>query len=337
MSQFENNKKIIEQFGLLRKQIQYDLDFGAGGKEQRKNMYRLAAIIKVMDILKKYDKEIKSADQLKNIKGIGIGSLERIDEILKKGKLSEIKIPKDIDKYLQMIDELEQVHGIGRKFAYELFKNHNITSIEDLRKAYDTGKIDLPDVVAKGLFYVDKIKGNIPREDIDELRETLIKTTLEIDPKLFGIVCGSYRRQKPTSNDIDFLIFHTNMVTMEQIEKSKINYLEIFIKKLKGKKIIVDSLTSEYASTKYMGIATVNKVLRRIDIRMLPYSGYYPAILYFTGSKDTNRKMRLAALSMGYTLNEYGLFDENKKIIPVSSEKEIFEILGLEYLSPEKR
>ena len=40
---------------------------------------------------------------------------------------------------------------------------------------------------------------------------------------------------------------------------------------------------------------------------------------------------------MGYTLNEYGLFDENNKMFKVNSEKEIFDILGMEYLSPELR
>jgi DNA polymerase/3'-5' exonuclease PolX len=47
--------------------------------------------------------------------------------------------------------------------------------------------------------------------------------------------------------------------------------------------------------------------------------------------------MRQIALDMGYVLNEYGLFDQNKKMFPVKSEKEIFEILGMEYVTPSKR
>jgi DNA polymerase beta len=88
-----------------------------------------------------------------------------------------------------------------------------------------------------------------------------------------------------------------------------------------------------------MGICKLvkNYPLRRIDIRYMPYESFYSAILYFTGAKDFNRKMRYIADSMGYTLNEYGLFDENGKPFIVTSEKDIFNILGMEYLTPDKR
>ena len=336
MDQFDNNKKIIEQFELLKKQIRYDIEFSTD-KRTRSDTFRLAAVEKVIEILKKYDKEIKSVDQLQNIKGIGPGSLDRIDEILRTGKLKEIKITKNIDKYLSYIENLEQIHGIGKRTAYNLFKNHNIKSVEDLQKAFKEGKIDLPEVVIKYLSYFGKIKDTIPREDIDRIKGTLIKTSLEVNEKLICVICGSYRRQKPTSNDIDVLIFHTGMVTKEDIENSRVNYLKAFVSKLKDKGIIVDSLTSDDVHSKYMGIATVYGVLRRIDIRYLPYGSYFAAILYFTGGKEFNRTMRSIALSMDYTLNEYGLFNEKGKMIHVSSEKEIFDILGMEYVPPEKR
>lgn len=331
------NEIFIQQFKLLQKQVQLDIDFSTNDKTKIINMYRLRSIAKVIKQLEKYDKEIKSSEQLKGIEGIGKRSLQRIDEILKTGKLSEIKIDKDTDKHLKFIAELEEVFGIGRKKAYELFKKHNITSIKELKEKHKKGEIQLPDNIIKGLKYVDKIKENIPRKDIDQLNEILVNTTMEISPKLFGITCGSYRRQKITSNDIDFIIVHSDLETKDDIAKHSKNYLEIFISKLKQKKIIVDSLTGENVKTKYMGICRLNGVLRRIDIRYISNESYYSAILYFTGSKDTNTKMRQVALTMGYTLNEYGLYDENNKMIPVNSEKEIFRLLGMEYLSPEKR
>jgi DNA polymerase/3'-5' exonuclease PolX len=80
-----------------------------------------------------------------------------------------------------------------------------------------------------------------------------------------------------------------------------------------------------------------NTPIRRLDIRFIPYESYYYAQLYFTGPKDFNRKMRQVALDMGYTLNEYGLYDEKGKSFVVKSEKEIFELLNMEYLSPNLR
>ena len=84
-----------------------------------------------------------------------------------------------------------------------------------------------------------------------------------------------------------------------------------------------------------MGFCKSDKV-RRIDIRYVPYKSYYSALLYFTGSGEFNRNMRTVAISLGYKLNEYGLYKNGKKI-KVKSEKDIFNELGMEYVDPSKR
>jgi DNA polymerase/3'-5' exonuclease PolX len=83
-----------------------------------------------------------------------------------------------------------------------------------------------------------------------------------------------------------------------------------------------------------MGVCKINKLLRRIDIRFIPQESYYTAILYFTGSGDFNKRMRSVALSMGYTLNEYRLLDNQNKILKVESEQDVFKHLNMEYLMP---
>lgn len=328
------NKNIIQQFELLINQIKFDIDF-TSGKQQLVNTYRLRAINKVIDILRKFSTKITSIDQLKGIKNIGKKTLERIDEILKTGKLSEIELTSDNNTHLKIIENLETIIGIGRKKAYELYKYHNIQSIDDLKKQYKNGSINLPDNIIKGLKYVGKVAGNIPRTEIDELSIILYNTATKIDPRLFCIICGSYRRQKSFSGDVDVILTHSNVLTKKDIKN---NYIEKFVNILKNKNIIIDSLTSDDVYTKYMGIYKLNNYpLRRIDIRFIQYESFYSAILYFTGSRDLNKKMRHVALSMNYTLNEYGLFDENNKMFDIKSEKNIFDILGLEYLTPDKR
>lgn len=332
------NSNIIEQFELLIKQIQFDIDYSSG-KQQTVHMFRLKSILNVVKILKKYPTKITSTNlkNLENIDGIGKKSIERIKEILTTGKLKEIKISSDIDKYLKIIDELDGIIGIGRKKAYELFKKHNIKSIEDLQKQHKNGKIDLPPNIVKGLKYVDKIFEKIPRTEIDKMISILHKVALKIDPQLFFTVCGSYRRELPTSGDIDIIIVHPSVKSLE--DTKTINYIKLFVEELKKKKFIIESLTDENVYTKYMGICKLNNnsLLRRIDIRYMPYNSYYSAILYFTGSKDFNRKMRQIAITMGYKLNEYGLFDENGNQFKVNSEKEIFDLLNMEYLNPSQR
>ena len=48
-------------------------------------------------------------------KGIGGSSIERIDEIIKTGKLKELEGLDLKDKYLDYIEDLEKIFGIGRK------------------------------------------------------------------------------------------------------------------------------------------------------------------------------------------------------------------------------
>ena len=68
-----------------------------------------------------------------DFKGIGKGTISRIDEILETGKLEEIKLKKTILKNEEYINELEQVFGIGRKKAYELVNKYGIKSIAQLK------------------------------------------------------------------------------------------------------------------------------------------------------------------------------------------------------------
>uniref|UniRef100_A0A6C0E9U1 DNA polymerase beta n=1 Tax=viral metagenome TaxID=1070528 RepID=A0A6C0E9U1_9ZZZZ len=330
-----NKELLISQFKLLSKQITYDIDFSTG-KNKIANMFRLNTVNKIIKIFEKINKKNISIDDIKDLKGIGKGTIERVKELIKTGKLSEVKISSENEQYLKYIEELEEIFGIGRKTAYKLFSEYGIKSIDDLKKLHKSGKITLPDNVIKGLKYIGKIQDKIPREEIDQVHEYLLKKLYELDINLFGTVCGSYRRLQKTSGDVDFIMVHSKLKTKDDMKNH--NYLKDFVELLIKDGFLIDILTGTDVNTKFMGIYQLNKdlPLRRIDIRFIPYESYYYAILYFTGSRDFNRKMRQIAINNGYTLNEYGLFD-GEKMFKVSSEKEIFELLDMEYLTPDKR
>lgn len=332
------NKQLLDEFRKLEKQVKFNIDSAKTKRDELKHSYRLLAIQKVIKIIENFSTKITSIEQVKNIKGFGNGTLKRIDEILKTGKLSEIKQEIIDDTYLKYLNELENIYGIGHKTALDLFNKYNIKTIDDLKKSYKNGIITLPSNIIKGLKYVDKIKENIPRIEIDNINNYLHSILKSVDIELVGIICGSYRRLQMTSNDIDMLLIHPKLITKKDIDKHKINYLKLFIEKLIKEKFIVDSFTDINVPTKYMGICKyMNNPIRRIDIRFIPYESYYYALLYFTGSKDFNKKMRMIAISLDYTLNEYGLFDKKNKMFKVNSEKEIFDLLGMEYVDPQFR
>jgi DNA polymerase/3'-5' exonuclease PolX len=64
-------------------------------------------------------------------------------------------------------------------------------------------------------------------------------------------------------------------------------------------------------------------------------------LLYSTGSKEFNLKMRSHAKQHGYLLNQKGLYyaDDKTKLVRtgIKSEKEIFQVLGMQYTPPHLR
>lgn len=307
------NSNIINQFSKLVKHIKYSSD------KSTNNKFRLQQTIKILDILKKYNKQITSGEQLANIKGIGSGTVDRINEILKTGYLSEIT-----NINTKAYEELESIFGIGKSLAKKLIEEHKITSIKQLKDAIKNKQITVSSHVLLGLKYNNTIKQMIPREELDKINKYLIN----ILPNITFEICGSYRRGKSMSSDIDILL------------TGKTNNLKQVIHILKENKFIIEDIDTNY-EVKYMGFAKLTKI-RRLDIMYVPCESYPFALLHYTGSGSFNQRMREVAKELGYMLNQYGLFvlDKNGnkiKNINAKDEKDIFDKLGMEYLEPKFR
>jgi DNA polymerase beta len=81
---------------------------------------------------------------------------------------------------------------------------------------------------------------------------------------------------------------------------------------------------------------------RRLDLRLVPFDSYHAATLYFTGSDQHNKLMRNRAIELGFKLSEYGLFKmvdgaPLEKPEAVQSERDIFDLLGMPYKTPQER
>lgn len=338
------NKNIVAIFEKLIRHIKVQIDISPTTKDLTRNTFRLKQIQNALDVIKKYPDRIKSGEQLKDLRYIGPGTVRRINEIIKTGTLQEIKTDGKEEKYSKAVEHLKEVYGIGPRTAYELVTKYGIKTVKQLKDAYNNGTIELNPIILLGLKYYKVYQENIPRKEIDQVKEYLERISTMIDPELRLVIAGSYRRKKQTSGDIDVLITHPKVKTKLQIVHNKNNYLEQLVNRLKKDRIIKDDLTDPAEVIKYMGFAQFrnknNKPypVRRIDIRYVPFPSFPSALLYFTGSGEFNQKMRKHAIRLGYKLNEYGLYKkETGKRIKIESEKDIFDILGMEYLPPEKR
>ena len=346
------NKKIIDQFIKLSSYIDFlikDFKIKNMKKEETVYSFKQKQIKRVIDFLKKYPEKITKKNYIKllEVDGIGIGTIDRIKEILDTDRLEELKdfkiTHKKLDIKNKIINELSQVINLGPIKAKELY-DMGVKSIDDLKNKIDLGEIKVNDKIKLGLKYHGIIKTNIPRSEINDIFELLkkiinIMNIPYIDTYQYIIeICGSYRREKLFSNDIDVLITKKGQLNNENHLKLFINKLKENIKENNNKPLLIDDMTDKIIKTKYMGfLKYMNFPVRRIDIRFIPYESYYYALLYFTGSKELNKKMRQIAKNKGYTLSEYNLLDKYGNKYKVKSEKDIFKKLDLEYIPPKLR
>ena len=310
------NKTLIDNFEKLV--ILYKDD-------KNKNQFQINSMIKALDLLKKIDFEIKSKDDCENIKGFGKGIISKIDEILKTNTLEYFK-NKTIEP--QKINDLHLITGLGEKKIKDLQKI-NITCINDLKNAIENKQYKSTHHINVGLKYYQDFQKRIPREEIDQFKEYFEKVF-----KLLNLqydITGSYRRCNKDCGDIDILV--TKNVIEDNIIKKITNEF------LKLKILVKDGILTPTAKKKFMGTCCLpieNSIKRRLDIRIIDYDSYYPALLYFTGSDENNKRMRLEAIKLNMKLNEYGLFKDDEKL-KVISEKDIFDYLNLKFLEPCER
>ena len=340
-----NNQYILDEF--VKYQSFIYSNYSQSNKSSKENYYKLAVIKHVIDIIAKHKKVILNGSQLASIKGIGPKTIARINEIIDTGKLSEIQ---NKESLIQAISELSKIYGIGPTHASYFYETYNIKTIKDLLKKAEQGVITLTKQMLIGIKYKNTFIDKIPRVLIARLDNYVQDLLYSIDKNFISIICGSYRRGKAFSSDVDILITNKKLINKNDCGL----YLKIVIQALDN--FIVDKLTESF-NTHFQGFASfknipnmpnsydhslfnINKNVIRLDIIVVPLDNFYPALLHLTGSGSFNQKLRLHANSLNMKLNQYGLFkldDHKETIIPINSELDIFNALLLKYIPPEQR
>lgn len=317
------NEKIINLFEALATQT----------KQEEGNSFRVRSNYKVIKILNSLDFEITNIEQIKDIKGIGKSTLKRVEEILTTNNLYEIKLQ---NNNLNILKDLERITGIGPVKAKKLFEKGII--LEKILQDYKDGtlKEDFTNHQLLGIKHFHDLETRIPYKEIYTIDKFLKKELFKFSKNVELEICGSYRRKVKTSGDIDVLFYSNN-------ENEHNEFLPKFLEHLNEIGFLVDHLTSLDSETKYMGICKYrNNPARRIDIRYIPKNSLGAAKLYFTGSGDFNKNMRTYANSLGFTINEYGIYklkaDKTKGLkIKTNTEEDVFKVLKIDYVEPENR
>ena len=238
-----------------------------------------------------------------------------------KEKLIALLSKKISKKDTQMIkenklrQELINVAGIGKTKALELIKL-GLTDVKQLTQKKWAPYLNTDTLVL--LKYKPLL--NIPNLFIKKIEK-------ELTGFKGATVVGGFLRKKPFSKDIDVMI-----VSNTDILNSYVEYL-----KTKFKDVVVYSKGSDKMSL----VIAPSRKYYKVDIFRSRVSQQYAMLLYSTGSKRFNIKMRGIAKRKGYLLNQMGLFKlpckKGDNPIPVRSEKNISKILDMPYVKPEHR
>ncbi|HYE20015.1 MAG TPA: PHP domain-containing protein [Tepidisphaeraceae bacterium] len=265
------------------------------------NPFKSIAFHKVARVLRDLTVDVKQccADgTIKEIQGIGEGSRKVILEYVKEGRSADYEelaasVPAGLIPMLQ-------IPSLGPKTIALLWKERAVTSIDELKKAIEEGK--LAGVKGVGEKKIQAIKDGIEllarsagRMGIAEalpVAQSLLAQVRKIKGVKRAEAAGSLRRFRETVGDVDLVC------------------------------AVSDQAEGEFITGEFVKLPEVSKVLGQggakasvltagglqVDLRIVPVEHYGATLLYFTGSKEHNVRLRGRAIDMGLTLNEWGLY-----------------------------
>lgn len=279
---------------------------------------------RVAGILESYPEDSITGDEAFSRKFVGQRSKKIIDEYNDTGKVKRLEDLEakygDIKAYY---DFFTKFYGIGRHKAIELYNKGIVTEEDMLHRG------GLTPVQQSGVLWYGNYSRPIRREEIYLIKNTVINSIKKLSDHYLGGVnvrvefAGSFRRGSYLSGDIDVLIEKVPGITMEAV----VDYLGDLIKvRLKQGDIIFHGIV-KYSDYFYG---------HRIDILLVNSDEWYPALIHFTGSKKFNILMAQRAIDLNGRLSRKAISFYGETI-PVDSEEEIFELLGVKYIPPEGR
>ena len=269
--------------------------------------------------------DIRKEGRLQELPGVGVKIAQKIEEIIDSGGslqyLESLKKEFPVD-----YDALIAVDGLGPKSIKQLYKELGIRNLHDLEKNAKNHRIrklkGMGEITEKkiliNLEYARKSTGRKLLGNMVIIAEKIKNELGSLDNVERVEIAGSIRRRKETIGDIDILV-----TTHQALE-----VMAYFI----GMEMVGDVVVSgPLKTTVHLKEDNIN-----VDLRIFDDESFGSALLYFTGSKETNVALRRIAISKKLKLSEYGVF-KGQKLIAGTTEEDVFKSLGMEYIEPELR
>ena len=290
-------------------------------------IYKILAYRKAADSLSNLSEDVNELwreGKLTEVDGVGKAISEKIDELLTTGHLEFLeKLEKEVPASLA---EMLQVPDLGPKKIALFWKQLGITNISELDNAAREGKLrNLPGMGEKSEA---KIIAGIEALSRRSSRVSLARAwpfaqeLLEYMRKITGVKAvelgGSLRRMRSTIGDIDILA----------AAEDSSEVMDAFVSRKDVSRILGKGETK--ASVEFThGL--------QAQLWVHPPEHWGTALVYATGSKDHNVRLREYALKKGFSLSEHSLKREDGSEVFCANEESVYSTLGLPWIPPELR
>jgi DNA polymerase (family 10) len=274
-----------------------------------------------------YAQDLRGLDEagILAIPNVGKSIAEKIHAVLETGSFPELddlraEVPPGVR-------EMTAIPGFGPKKAIVVYRELGIEDLPQLVAAATDGRLrGLKGFSAKTeesvLQAVERAARDTGRVLIDVARD-VAEAFLESLRRIKGVrkaeYAGSLRRMAETIGDVDLLVASDDPSSV----------MEAFV----AAGDVAQVLTNGDARSSILTRSGL-----QVDLRVVPLSAWGAAMIYFTGSKAHNVRIREMAVRKGLKLNEYGLYRvEDDELIAADTEKAVYGRLGLPYIEPTLR
>ncbi len=276
---------------------------------------------------------LKKEDRLSDIPGIGQALKDKIIEFCDTGN---VKAYQELTQEIpESILDVMDIPTVGPKKAKLFYDEFGVKNVPDLVGLIQSGKLKghagiKEKTIQNILDGIKIVKAGQERMNLGKatrIADQFVQALKKLKEVKQISTAGSLRRGKETIGDIDILV--------ATADPKKVT--DTFIQ-LPGVKTV-----QARGDTK---ASILNEDNVQVDLRIVDENDFGAALLYFTGSKNFNVKIRQIAIDKKMKVNEYGVFQitESKKgqdpvetRIAGKTEKECLAALNLPFIEPELR
>jgi len=271
--------------------------------------------------------EMAKQGRAEELAGVGKTIAEKIDALLETGSIPSA------DKLKQRIPsglvEVTRIPGLGPKRAKLLHDELGVNSIEDLRRAAESGQ--LKDVKGFGKKAEENVLAAFAAgADGRPKARMILSKALPVGEELAAALrdhpaairvelAGSARRLADTVKDLDIVASSSDPAALAEA--------------FTGLEAIDTVSTFGEAGAKVVTHSGLS-----VDLRIVPEEAFGNLLQHFTGSGRHNEALRTEAVRRGLHVSEYGISDdETGGSDAFTTEEQVYERLGMQYIPPELR